>query len=108
MTTIYAANEIIWILTTLALFIAIFFWVRQWRKLGERIQPPVVRLMDREYIPAPKPAPTIVQMSRREPMRKRKVKKQERRRRVWDEGRDANANKQGKKSQVPQLVTQAK
>ena len=63
---------------------------RTWRKLGERIQPPVIGVPDREYIPAPKSAPTIVQMNRREPMRpkgKRKVKKQERRRRVWDEAR---------------------
>ena len=66
---------------------SVILHIRQWRKLGERIQPPVVWVSEREYTPAPKPAPTIVAMSRREPMRGKrpKTRKQERRRRVWDE-----------------------
>jgi len=79
MTIIYTASAIL-------LSVAAVCGFRTWRKLGEPIQPPVMRIVpEREYTPAPKPAPTIVQMSRLEPMRKRKVKKQERRRRVWDE-----------------------
>ena len=82
MTIIYTASAIF-------LSVAAVCGFRTWRKLGERIQPPVMRIVpEREYTSAPKPAPTIVQMSRREPMRpkgKRKVRKQERRRRVWDE-----------------------
>ena len=80
MTIIYTASAIL-------LGVAAVCGFRQWRKLGERIQPSVVRVSEREYIPAPKPAPTIVAMSRREPMRGKrpKTRKQERRRRVWDE-----------------------
>jgi len=84
MTIIYAAGAIL-------MGVAAVCGFRTWRKLGERIQPPVIGVPDREYIPAPKPAPTIVAMSRLEPMKpkgKRKVTKQEQRRRVWDEARD--------------------
>ena len=85
MTMIYTASAIL-------IIFAICHSVWYWRKLGERIQPQEVWVSEREYVPAPKPAPTIVAMNRREPMRpkgKRKVRKQERRGRVWDEGGEA-------------------
>lgn len=97
MIAIYTASAIL-------IIFAIFHSVWYWRKLGEPIQPYleiitspflserrvtnparfVGPMPPREYTPAPKPSPTIVQMSRREPMRRRKTKKQSRRR-TWDE-----------------------
>jgi len=79
MTIIYTAGAIL-------LSVAAVCGFRQWRKLGEPIQPPVMRIVpEREYTPAPKPAPTIVQMNRVEPMGKRKkTRKQPRRKMVHE------------------------
>ena len=101
MTIIYTAGAIL-------LGVAAVCGFRTWRKLGDPIHPEAIsfnlnmpdtveQLEEQGYVVVTdkgivspreffaKPAPTIVQMSRQEPMRKRKVKKQERRRRVWDE-----------------------
>ena len=79
MTIIYAASAIL-------LSVAAVCGFRQWRKLGERIQSPVVWVPEREYTPSPKPSPTIVNYKRTEPMGKRKkTRKQKQRRRGWDE-----------------------
>jgi hypothetical protein len=98
MTTIYTASAIL-------ISVAAVCGFRTWRKLGEPIRQPVVRIVpEREYTPAPKPAPTIFEcyemqsdgllvptgkvmaMSRTESMGKRKkTRKQPRRRQMWDE-----------------------
>jgi len=79
MTAIYTASAIL-------LGVAAVCGFRQWRKLGERIQPPVVRIVpEREYTPAPKPTPTISAMNRVEPMGKRKKTRKQPRRKVVHE-----------------------
>jgi len=105
MTTIYTASAIL-------LSVAAVCGFRQWRKLGERIQPEAIsfslnmpdtveQLEEQGYVVVTdkgivspreffaKPAPKIIQMSRREPMRKRKIKKQERSSRIWAREDDA-------------------
>jgi hypothetical protein len=76
---------IIYTVSAILLSFAVVCGFRIWRKLGEPIRPPLVRLMDREYTPAPKPAPTIVAMNRVEPMGKRKKTRKQPRRKVVHE-----------------------